>query len=139
MSSTNQESGDRESKSGFADALGLIFASVCFALLLAGPAWLVAEKKGLIGLAVSAVLCTAPGCLVVGFKKLVGGSEAALVLASSGLRMFVAMLGALVARFGGYGMREFFLWLILFYMFTLALETRSLLSVQSETADKRQD
>jgi hypothetical protein len=100
-----------------------------------------AKEKGLIGLAVSAVLCTAPGCLVVSFRQLVSGSKATLVLASSGLRMFVVMIGALVARYGvsGYGMREFFLWLVLFYLFTLALETWSLMGVRTESVSESQD
>jgi hypothetical protein len=138
MSSINQESDENKGRSGPADALRLVFVNFCFALLLAWPAWLMAEEKGLIGLAVSAVLCTAPGCLIVSFKSLVSGSKATLVLASTGLRMFVVMLGALVARFGvaGYGMREFFLWLILFYLFTLVLETRSLLTARSKPANK---
>ena len=138
MSSTNQESDDNKSRSGLADAQWLVFVNVCFALLLAGPAWLMAEEKGLIGLAVSAVLCTAPGCLIISYKTLASGSKATLILVSGGLRMFVVMLGALVARFGvsGYGMREFFLWLILFYLFTLVLETRSLLSARSGPANE---
>ena len=69
------------------------------------PAWLVAESKGLIGLGVAAVLCTLPGCLVVAFKGLVGDSQAALVLAAGGLRMFFVLLGALAAKFVVTGLR----------------------------------
>lgn len=132
MSSTTEDSGSPKRESVFGEAFRLVVASLIFALVLAGPAWLVAEGKGLIGLAAAAVLCTFPGCLVVAFKGLVGDSQATLVLAAGGLRMFFVLLGALMAKFvvDGYGLKEFFVWLILFYLFTLALETKSLLSVK---------
>lgn len=135
MSSTTEGSSSPKHKSVFADVFRLVVASLVFALMLAGPAWLVAGSKGLIGLLAATVLCTLPGCLVVAFKGLVGDSQATLVLATGGLRMFFVLLGALMARFvvEGYGLKEFFVWLILFYLFTLALETKSLLSVKSET------
>ena len=134
MSSTTEDSGDQKRENVFADVLRLVVASLLFTLVLAGPAWLVAGNKGLIGLAVAAVLCTLPGCLVVAFKGLVGDSQATLILAAGGLRMFFVLLGALGAKFvvSGYGLKEFFVWLILFYMFTLALETKSLLTAKSE-------
>lgn len=134
MSSSSEDKGDQNRDSASADVFRLVIASVVFALLLAGPAWLVAETKGLIGVGVSALLCVIPGCLVVAFKGLAGGSQATLILTASGLRMFFVLLGALGARFvvSGYGLREFFVWLILFYMFTLALETKSLLTAKSE-------
>jgi hypothetical protein len=135
MSSTTEDKGSHERESVFADILRLLVASLLFTLLLTGPAWLVAGSKGLIGLASAAVLCTLPGCLVVAFKGLVSDSQATLVLAAGGLRMFFVLLGALVAKFVvvGYGLQEFFVWLILFYLFTLALETKSLLTVKSES------
>lgn len=141
MSSTPEDTNDEGRESGLSDVLKLILASLVFALLLAWPAWLTAESKGLIGLAAAAVLCTVPGCLVVAFKGLVSGSQATLVLAAGGLRMFFVLLGSLVAKFvvEGYGLKEFFVWLILFYLFTLALETKSLLGVMGERAADRQD
>jgi hypothetical protein len=137
MSSSTEDKGNRDRDSGFADVFRLVIASVVFAVLLAGPAWLVAETKGLIGVGVSALLCVIPGCLVVAFKGLAGGSQASLILTASGLRMFFVLLGALGAKFvvSGYGLKEFFVWLILFYMFTLALETKSLLGVKRESGD----
>ncbi|MDA1162084.1 MAG: hypothetical protein O3B13_03180 [Planctomycetota bacterium] len=137
MSSSSEDNGSRSRDSGSADVFRLVVASAVFALLLAGPAWLVAETKGLIGVGVSALLCVIPGCLVVAFKGLAGGSQASLILTASGLRMFFVLLGALGAKFvvSGYGLKEFFVWLILFYMFTLALETMSLLSVKRESGD----
>jgi hypothetical protein len=140
MSSTTEGTGKQKRESVFRDVARLIAASVGFAFLLAGPAWLVAEIKGLIGLGVSALLCTVPGCLVVVFRELAGKSQATLILAAGGLRMFFVLLGALAAKFvvSGYGLKEFFIWLILFYLFTLALETKSLLSVNSESGADRQ-
>ena len=134
MSSTTEGSGSPKHESVFADVLRLVVASLIFALVLAGTAWLVAEGKGLIGLVAATVLCTLPGCLVVALKGLVGDSQATLVLAAGGLRMFFVLLGALTAKFvvEGYGLKEFFVWLILFYLFTLALETKSLLSIKGE-------
>ncbi|MDG2359537.1 MAG: hypothetical protein P8M20_07785 [Planctomycetaceae bacterium] len=137
MSSTPEDTGNQKRESVSVDVFRLVVASLVFALVLAGPAWLVAGDKGLVGLAAAAVLCTLPGCLVVAFKGLVGDSQATLVLAAGGLRMFFVLLGALMAKFvvEGYGLKEFFVWLILFYLFTLALETKSLLSVKSESEE----
>ncbi|MBL6705276.1 MAG: hypothetical protein ISQ06_04140 [Planctomycetaceae bacterium] len=114
--------------------------SLGFAFLLAGPAWLVAGAKGLIGLGVSALLCTAPGCLVVAFKGLVGETQATLVLAAGGFRMFFVLLGALGAKFAvsGYGLKEFFIWLALFYLFMLAIETTALLAATDNPKTDRQ-
>lgn len=135
MSSKTEDTCNPKRAGVLVDVLRLVVASLIFTLVLAGPAWLVAESKGLIGLAAAALLCTVPGCLVVAFKELAGGSQATLVLAAGGLRMFFVLLGALAAKFvvTGYGLKEFFIWLILFYLFTLALETKSLLGVKSES------
>ncbi|MFT5325664.1 MAG: hypothetical protein ACI8P0_003535 [Planctomycetaceae bacterium] len=141
MSSTPEDTVDQTRGSVAVDVFWMVIASLVFALLLAGPAWLVAETKGLIGLGVSAVLCTIPGCLVVAFKRLAGESQATLVLAAGGLRMFFVLLGALGAKFvvSGYGLKEFFVWLILFYLFTLALETKSLVAASDKPETEQQD
>ncbi|MBC8289842.1 MAG: hypothetical protein H8E37_05950 [Planctomycetes bacterium] len=104
---------------GWLIGLGAVFAGV-----LAGPAWWLAGSKGLTGLAVSAALCLIPGCLAV-LVRVRGGSSATVVLVSIGLRLAFVLTGALVARLlaTDYGMREFFVWLIAFYLFTLAVET----------------
>ena len=140
MSSTPEDTGDQTRKSVSVDVIRLVAASLAFAFLLAGPAWLVAETKGLIGLGVSALLCTIPGCLVVAFKGLVGETQAALVLAAGGFRMFFVLLGALGAKFAvtGYGLKEFFIWLALFYLFTLAIETTTLLAASGKLKTDRQ-
>lgn len=134
MSSSSEETSQSSAGSGLSDVLKLVWASLGFALLLVGPAWLVAEWKGLIGLVAAAVLCTVPGCLVVAFRGLVAGSQSTFVLAAGGLRMFFVLVGSLFVKFvvEGYGLKEFFVWLILFYLFTLALETKSLLVAGSD-------
>ena len=134
MSSTTEDTDDGKRGSVSSEVFRLVVASVVFALVLAGPAWLLAESKGLIGLAVAALLCTIPGCLVVAFKGLFGGSQATLILAPGGLRIFFVFLGALGAKFvvSGYGLKEFYVWLILFYLFMLALETKSVLTAKSK-------
>tara|TARA_R110002072_G_scaffold299632_1_gene475498 strand:+ start:81362 stop:81790 length:429 start_codon:yes stop_codon:yes gene_type:complete len=140
MSSTPDDTGDQTRRSVFADMVRLVGASLGFAFLMAGPAWLVAETKGLIGLSVSALLCTIPGCLIVAFKGLVGESQATLVLVAGGIRMFFVLLGALGAKFAvtGYGLKEFFIWLALFYLFTLAVETTALLAAAEKLKTERQ-
>jgi len=146
-SSGSEERGSRSGQTAGQDGnrsvsamLRLMLACVGFTLLLAGPAWLVAGSKGLVGLSAAALLCLVPGCLVTGFRHLAGDSQAVLLLASGGLRMAFVLMGALVARFGvdGYGLREFFVWLILFYLFTLAIETISFLKSPEGQADGRE-
>lgn len=98
---------------------GLIFGAV-----LAGPAWWLAGEAGLMGLAGSAVLCLIPGCLAVLLRRVIADSGT-LFLAANGLRLAFVLPGALVGRLfvDGDGLKEFFVWLILFYLFTLAVET----------------
>jgi hypothetical protein len=104
---------------GWLFGLGIGFAAV-----LAGPAWWLAGSKGLTGLTVSAALCLIPGCLAVLFKAW-AGDGAKVTLASSGLRLFFVMAGVLGAKIFAtdYGMREFIVWLVAFYLFSLAVET----------------
>ena len=98
---------------------GLIFGTV-----LAGPAWWLAGEAGLMGLAGSAVLCLIPGCLAVLLRRVIADSGT-FFLAANGLRLAFVLPGALVGRLfvDGDGLKEFFVWLILFYLFTLAVET----------------
>lgn len=123
MSSTIVET-PTDGRSAWTEFSWLIGMGAVFAGLLAGPAWWLAGSKGLTGLAFSAALCLIPGCAAV-LVRVRGGSSATIVLVSIGLRLTFVMAGALAAKLlvTGYGMREFFIWLILFYLFTLAVET----------------
>ncbi len=98
---------------------------VLFWLVLALPAWLVGETTGLAGLSISAGLCLVPGCLAAAAKTWWGLSHVAFFLVASGLRLFLAAGGALVAKTARpeLGLREFFVWLILFYLFVVAVES----------------
>lgn len=98
-------------------------------VLLAGPAWLLAGTMGLIGLTISAVLCLGPALAAVAFDKLFAPSQSMLFLVSTGLRFGLILASALVAKVSRpeFGLLEFHVWLIVFYLFTLAVETWLLL------------
>lgn len=104
---------------GWILGLGLIFSAV-----LAGPAWWLAGQTGLIGLAVSTALCLVPGCVTVLLRVVIAESTS-LLLAANGIRLAFVMAGAFAGQLfvTGDGMKEFFVWLILCYLFTLAVET----------------
>jgi len=99
--------------------------SVAFGVLLAGPAWLVAKTSGLVGLATSAFLCVVPGCVALGCRRFLNQARETTVLVAGGLRFGLVLAAALVAKeyWPEYGISEFFVWLVLFYLFTLAVET----------------
>ena len=107
----------------------LALASVLFALLLAGPAWWVAGGDGLLGLAIATALCLLPGCLAMTLHRLVGDQSGMFELAVGGLRMLFVAAGAVAMQVTrpDLGMREFYVWLILLYVFTLAVETTFIL------------
>ena len=56
MSSKTEDTCNPKRAGVLVDVLRLVVASLIFTLVLAGPAWLVAESKGLIGLAAAALL-----------------------------------------------------------------------------------
>ena len=107
----------------------LVIGGVGLWALLAGPAWLLAGTIGLIGLTISAVLCLSPALVAVGFDKLFTPSQSVLFLVSTGLRFGLILASALVAKVSRpeFGLLEFYVWLIVFYLFTLAVETWLLL------------
>jgi hypothetical protein len=107
------------------DALTVLGFGFLFWLVLALPAWLVAGMTGLAGLSISAGLCLVPGCLAAAAKTWWGLSHVVFFLVVSGLRLFLAAGGALVANTARpeLGIREFFVWLILFYSFVVAVES----------------
>jgi hypothetical protein len=105
-------------------------------VILAGPAYWLADSRGLEGLTISALLCWLPGCVVffiVGLLGL-GNNQAMAVLMGSGLRMFAVLVGVLAINQwrADLGVREFLSWLIVFYLVTLVVET--LLIVRSPNA-----
>jgi len=108
-----------------ADGAIVAGALLVFALLLAGPAWLVADVAGLAGLLVAFVLCVIPVAVSVIFRSFVLMSHATAYLASSGCRLFLVMGGVLLAKWKRpeLGLSEFLVWIILLYLFALLVET----------------
>jgi len=113
-----------EYRQAFADTGWFLGSGLIFGAVLTGPAWWLAGSAGLIGLAGSAVLCLVPGCLAVLLRVVIDDSGSQFLVAN-GLRMAFVLPGAFVGqRFAaGEGLMEFYVWLILFYLFTLAVET----------------
>lgn len=112
------------------DVVRVVVAGLVFACVLAVPAWAVAGSRGLIGVGVSAVLCVVPACIVLLLKGVAGESQPLLVLATGGVRMLFVFAGVFAARqiAPEYGVKEFFGWLVLFYVFVLAIESYFTLS-----------
>jgi len=103
-------------------------AAVVLWLALLGPAWFVAGREGLIGLSSAAVLCLVPGWTVFWIAAAYGvaGAEVSLViLGGTALRMVFVLLGMVVVQSVNprLGFREFIVWLLVFYLSLLAVET----------------
>ena len=106
----------------------LSLAAVVLWLALSGPAWFVAGREGLIGLSSAAALCLVPGWTVFWIAAAYGaaGAEVPLViLGGTALRMVFVLLGMVVVQSVNprLGFREFTLWLLVFYLSLLAVET----------------
>ena len=112
----------------------LAAAGLGFWLLLAGPAYLVAGQNGLEGLSFAALLCLLPGWLVFFLGTLYGvaNMQVAVVLFGTGLRLVFVLTGTLLIQSlrPDLGFREFIVWLIVFYLFTLVFETALVLRQQ---------
>jgi hypothetical protein len=106
----------------------LAAAAAILWLALLGPAWFVAGREGLIGLSSAAVLCLVPGWTVFWIAAAYGaaGAEVSLViLGGTALRMVFVLLGMVVVQTVNphLGFREFVVWLLVFYLSLLAVET----------------
>ncbi|MFO1094913.1 MAG: hypothetical protein U0992_16650 [Planctomycetaceae bacterium] len=115
----------------------LILATVCLWLAAAVPAWLLAGAAGLEGLTYALLLCLAPGVVTLQILKSEDDPHQALkaMLLGFGLRMGVVFAGILVLRLvrPDLGPREFYLWLVVGYLVTLAVETRQVLADDAQT------
>lgn len=102
----------------------LLAGGVLVGAVLSAPAYLMAGYEALQGLALAVVLCVLPGVVTLCLTPLIPDRSMAFLLGSS-LRMLFALGGAIVVRFvrPSFGLGEFYLWLILLYMFALAFET----------------
>ena len=114
-------------------------ATLTLWILLLLPAYWVAGPAGLEGLSYSALLCLIPGWLAFWLAKNSDqpGKQASLaILASSVLRLLFVLFGTLVVQAvrSHLGLREFLVWLIVFYMATLLIET--LLVLRTSAGDQ---
>lgn len=125
MSSTATEMSTRKSSTAFRDAAILGCSGVAMWALLLVPAWLLAKMLGVVGLTISAVLCVFPGCIIVVWKGYLSPSQNALFLVSTGLRFGLVFGSAMLAKLARpeFGISEFYIWLIVFYLYALAIET----------------
>ena len=112
-------------------ALSLAVFVVLLGGLLAGPAWLAAGASGVTGLALAGVICLVPGWLVFLLPSGYGlpNLQVGAVLAGMVLRMLFVLGGvvAVLTARPDLRFREFIVWLLIFYLATLAFETALLL------------
>lgn len=116
----------------------LLAISLADCLLLSPVAMAVAGLEGLLGLAVSAVVCLLPGLITVWLASAATDPNAKVWLTVSG--MLVRMLIVLAVTLVFYklrpqwGLREFYIWLIAFYNVLLFAETWLLLPRGDQSA-----
>lgn len=116
----------------------LLVISLAACLLLFPVAMAVAGQEGVLGLAVSAVVCLLPGLITVWLASAVTDPNAKVWLTVSG--MLVRMLIVLAVTLVFYklrpqwGLREFYIWLIAFYNVLLFAETWLLLPRGDQSA-----
>jgi len=106
----------------------LVAVAVATWLVAAAPAWWLGGRAALEGLTIAAVLCLLPGCLMFLFVSRMVTSDsqmAIVVLGGAGLRMLFVLAGMLAMQSlrPELGFREFVVWLLVFYLVMLAVET----------------
>lgn len=94
-------------------------------VLLAGPAWLLAEWEGLTGLTVSAGICLFTGIPVQIIAGQFSDARSMVPMMGSMVRLVFVFCGCLmvVELMPTWGFREFFIWLVVYYFVLLAVET----------------
>ncbi|MCC7422792.1 MAG: hypothetical protein IT428_21145 [Planctomycetaceae bacterium] len=100
--------------------------------ILAWPAYQWAGRDALVGLSLAAIMCFFPGLVVFVMTASVpaGSSKAAgVIVAGSGLSKIVLFAGVLIVQsvLPNLKVREFLVWVLVFYLATLCLETVLLL------------
>ena len=100
------------------------------------PAYAIAGPQGLEGSAYAAILCLLPGWLVVYLTARYpnAGSPLMAMLLGMGLRMACVLVGIVVLMDvrPGWGMWEFYTWLLCDYFAFLAIETAMVVPVKSD-------
>ena len=106
-------------------------------LLLVGPAYYLAATDGLVGVSIAACLCLVPGLLVLALGSMLNasGSPAGAILSGNVLRILFVLVGSLVVRsfLPTLGIREFIIWLLVFYLTTLLIETWFILKLSQSS------
>ena len=115
---------------------GLCLTVVLFAavVLLALPAYGISGLDGMFGLMLAALVCLIPGWLVFAIHSRYGTAAPTAALLGGMLgRMFVTLIGAIsiMETWPELGMLSFGLWLGVFYMLSLLIETKLLLTSPS--------
>ena len=114
-------------QSAFGQCIWLLILTAAFWLVLTGPAWLLAGPLGLQGLSIAAVLCVVPGFVVlfISARGQTSANPASLVLLSTTMRLLVVLFGVLVVQKVRPDLQfwQFLVWIIVFYLATLLLET----------------
>jgi hypothetical protein len=119
-------------------ALGGRLSIVVAALwvVLAGPAYLMAGALGLEGLSYAAAINLLPGWLVflILSRYRTPNVAATAVLAGTFLRLVSVLLGVALVRAARphLGLREFIVWILVFYLVTLAVETSLIVRSRAE-------
>ena len=132
-------SDDRDSTSGVLFRGGLLTASLAgLWLLLSAPAWWIAGWAGLEGLTIAAVLCLVPGWLVFLLASGYGFAnfQAVAVLGGMTLRMLFVLAGTLIvlSTRSHLRLKEFVIWLLVFYLAALAVETGIVLKGRTQSS-----
>lgn len=109
----------------------LLVVTLVASLLLSPLAMAMAGVIGLQGLAVSAAVCLLPGLVTVWLASAMADPLAKTWVTLGGMlvRMFVVLMAVLIFRQlqPQWGLREFYIWLVVFYNVLLLAETWLLL------------
>lgn len=100
-------------------------------LVLSLAAWLIAGVDGLVGSTISSLLALGCGILSIGlFCFISEKNRIAAVMGIFALRLFLTLAIVLVVKqlFPAWGLKEFYSWLIVVYLVSLAWETRLFLA-----------
>lgn len=102
-------------------------------VIAAGAAWGISGSNEALKVTLAAVLCLTPGWLVFTFQGLYGtAAPLGTVIVGAVARMVAALVGALVVKAvrPDLGNLSFAVWLGVFYVLALVIETRLLLTPQ---------
>lgn len=125
-------------KLGLLSIIGLLIWGVQLA-----PAWALGGSEGVEGATCAAILCLLPGWLVVYLTARYpdAGSPLMALLLGMGLRMACVLIGTVVLLDvrPGWGIREFYAWLLVDYFAFLAIETAMVVPAKPDSFVNSQD